>query len=281
MYGTGFDLFFLGGVLFSAVPIGLVVLGILVFASNRDVDASGRRSYAVYLCTVCFISLFAALFAAFAISSALLGLMRSDDDDGAIAPRVATGVEVQAFEEGSGEGDSYPPDHMGPDGMGPGSDFDEMPFDDSYDDPGEADEGDEAARGVVGGGIALLVAGGAFVYHLRRLRDLQTEAGYAQSPAGRVEHAYAYATAFTATLVGLGAAGAALWGAFNLAAPGVAAEFGEGERIDGLVDLLQAALLAAGSFVILVRHLSRGRELREAMHPGTTNGGAPPTQIQI
>lgn len=275
MDGSGLDGFFflLGGLVF-ALPIGLVVLGILVFASNRDVDATGRRSYAAYLCTVCFVSLFAALFAAFATSSSLLGLARSDDDDSALAPArpAAVRAEFHGGDEGPVQGDMYGPEDMGPDS--------------GYDDDFgvgrsvEADEGDAAARGAVGGGIALLVSAGAFVYHYRRLRDLRTGADYAKSPAARVEHAYAYATAFVAILVALGSGGAALWGAFKVAAPGVAAAFGEAERIDGLVDLLEAALLAAGSTAILVVHLRRGRELRDAMQPAGANGDTP-TQIQI
>lgn len=268
---SGIDIFSLFLAIVAVVPIGLVVLGILVFASGREPDSSGRRPYAVYLCTVSFTAMFVALLAGFALLSSLVGLaIDTDDEEQSLRSAPAASSISQAGDPG---GDSQIVDPPGEFEPPPGEyDYDDSgEFDDSeefnYDDSGEfmlnEDSEDAAVRDSVSSSLVLLAAGLLFIFHRRKLAELRSTPGYQGSPAGRVESAYMYATCFVAVIGLVGAAVVAAYGIFQIIAPGVASSYGVGARKDGVTPLITAGALALATYLIAWKHWTRATELRE------------------
>ena len=292
--GSGFDVFFLIGLSVAVVPIGLVVLGILVFASGREPDPSGRRPYAVYLCTVSFTAMFTVLFAGFALVATLVGLaIDSDDDEGAWAPFPTITSIAQTGDPGEspevGDPDGYEP-APGADNFAPRpAPMDPYQYDGSeeFDHSGEPmyqeydeDSEDAAARDGVLAGIILIAAGAVLVFHRRKLSELSLTPGYEGSPASRVESAYMYATCFVAVVVLVGAAVTAAYAIFQIVAPGVASSYGQGSREDGVTPLISAAALVLAGYAIVWKHWSRATELREGK-PAPVSLTAPDGSTEI
>lgn len=298
--GSGFGGFLLLGLIVAVIPIGLVVLGILVFASGREPDPSGRRPYAVYLCTVSFTAMFIALFAGAALVATLVGLaIDPDDDEGAWAPFPMTTTAAQAGDPGEplesnglGEyespprGDEFTPAPAPPVQMDPYGHEGSEGFDGSgepaYDDYSEfsEDRGDAAARDAVSAGIILMAAGAALAFHLRKLSELRSTPGYEGTPASRVEGAYLYATCFVAVVVLAGAAVTAAYAIFEIAAPGVASSLGAGSREDGVTPLVTSAALALAGYLIAWKHWIRATELREGK-PAPASAMAPEGATEV
>lgn len=276
MYGeSGFDIFYLLIVLAAVVPIGLVVLGIIVLASGREPDPSGRRPYAVYLCTVSFVAMFTVLFAGYALISTLVGLaIDADDEEQSLrsTPHQASVIKAEnpaGDPEVGGPGDEFMP----PPGQYDYDDSEEFNFDDPEEFMLEGDSEDAAVRDSVASGLTLVATGLLLVFHRRKLSELRSTPGYEGSPAARVESAYMYATCFVAVIALAGAAATAVYGIFQIIAPGVASTYGEGARKDGVTPLITSGALALATYAIAWKHWTRATELRE--------GTAAPASVSI
>src|SRR3954471_4624450 len=130
------------------IPVAVAGIFVVVVVANRtDTDPTGRRPTVVYAYAISFITLFVALFASFAVVSSLCSLIGSHESS-------ASSSLGFGFQSGSSGGSQHP-------------------------------VGDAAARGVVLGLLVLLIAGFAYLVHVRSA-DRAT-AGLARAePSGRV-----------------------------------------------------------------------------------------------
>ncbi len=202
------------------LPLGLLALVVLVLAGGRDIDTTGKRTFALYVCAVSFFALYTALIASTTVVNALTEKIKDDDSS----------------EEFNFDDESFDDE-----------DFDEVDFDTG----GDVSENDRVLRGVVQGGLVLLAAGAVLVFHHRRRREYTSERGFDGSAAWRADRAYLYVACFTAILIFLFAAGFGSYNIFKLAGPGV---FDSGDSSDvrktALQELLTLAWLALASLGI-------------------------------
>jgi hypothetical protein len=102
------------------------------------------------------------------------------------------------------------------------------------------------------------VAAGLFALHYRRRRDLEAAGAFADPGPGRARRTYFYAVAFTGVLLILIALPAALYGVFQLIAPGV---YGTGDdsfvRQVGGAKLISDAYLTAVAAVVVLQAWQR------------------------
>lgn len=112
--------------------------------------------------------------------------------------------------------------------------------------------GDAAARGVVLGGLVLLVSLVTFVFHFRKGIELAGGEGQSSSPARRCEQSYVSAVAFVSVLVIIISLVIAVYAIFQILAPGV---FGGAGRVPALRHLLDACYVVLAGGAILWRHL--------------------------
>jgi hypothetical protein len=113
--------------------------------------------------------------------------------------------------------------------------------------------GDASTRGVVLGGLVLLVSFVGLRTHLGRGIALADADGLASSPAKRCEQSYASAVAFVCVMVMVIALVIAVYTIFQMVAPGV---FGSTGRIQELRYFLDASYIALAVFAIRRRHLA-------------------------
>jgi hypothetical protein len=230
------------------LPLGLLALVVLVLAGGRDIDATGRRTFTLYVITVSFVALFTALIASTVVVNALTE--KIEDDEAA-----------EDF------------------------DFDEEEFEDfedfEFDTGGDVSENDRVLRGVVQGALVLLAAGVVLVFHHRRRREYTGETGFDGSAAWRADRAYLYVVCFTAILIFLFAAGFGSYNVFKLIGPGV---FGSGDDSDvrksALQELLTLAWLALASLGIFRYHWLQAhpRSAASPAAPSPPATSAPPAQ---
>jgi len=193
------------------LPLGLLALVVLVLAGGRDIDATGKRTFALYVVTVSFVALFTALIASTAVVSSLTEKIKDDDSS-----------EEFNFEDES---------------------FDDEDFEDvEFDTGGGVSENDRLLRGVVQGALVLLAAGAVLWFHHRRRREYSAERGFDGSAAWRADRAYVYVVCFTAILIFLFTAGFGSYNIFKLIGPGV---FGSGDDSDIRKTALQELLTLA------------------------------------
>jgi hypothetical protein len=207
------------------LPLGLLALVVLVLAGGRDIDPTGKRTFALYVATVSFVAIFTALIASTAVVSALtdkIGESSSSED----------GV-VDDFED---------------------FDFEDEEFDEfeEFGSGSDVSENDRILQGVVQGALVLVAAGGVLVFHHRRRREYVAAADFPGSAAWRTDRAYIYAVCFTAILIVLFATGFGSYNVFKLIGPGV---FGAGDddtiretALRALLTLAWLALAAGGIF---------------------------------
>ncbi|HVB05676.1 MAG TPA: hypothetical protein VNF07_05450 [Acidimicrobiales bacterium] len=112
--------------------------------------------------------------------------------------------------------------------------------------------GDAVARGVVLGGLILLLSLGALAVHEGRGRRLVGEEEAAAAPAVRVAKGYGAAVCFVSLFVALIALVVGLYALFQLVAPGV---FQGRGRIPALRTIIDAGWLLFAAGVILASHL--------------------------
>lgn len=218
----------LGGVV-AAIAAGVIavpllvaaVFVILVVANRADPDPTGRRPTVVYAATVSFVTLYATLFATVLIVSSLASLIDghrtvSPSDVGASSP-FPFSLAVRA------SGPQHP-------------------------------VGDAAARGVVLGLLLAIVAGLAYLVHLRAAQRATAGLDPAQ-PAARVRSSYLAAICFVSTALAVIASVAATYQLFRIIAPGVFNAAGSGSRLGAFRTMLPLLYLALASVGLLVLHV--------------------------
>ena len=230
----GFEGLLIGlAVVFAVVP--LLALLILVVAGGRgEPDPTGKRSFALYLGTVCFVALFTALVASTLLVASVTEKIKDEE---------STDESAEEFEF---EDDIFPDEEFE-------DDFDEE-FEEGFggEDQSDVTENDRILQGVVRSGLILGAAVGVLVFHARRRRDLEADPDAAAGTAAwRVDRSYQYVVCTTAVLIFLFAAGVGAYDLFRVAAPGV---FASGDdtvaRKEGLQSLLTLAWLAIGAGAI-------------------------------
>ena len=204
------------------LPLGLLALVVLVLAGGRDIDTTGKRTVALYVCVVSFVALFTALIASTTVVDALTEKIKDDDSS-------------QEF------------------------DFDDEDFEDfedfDFDTDGDVSQNDRVLRGVVQGALVLLAAGAVLWFHHRRRREYTAERGFDGSAAWRADRAYVYVVCFTAILIFLFAAGFGSYNIFKLIGPGVFASGDDSDiRKTALQELLTLAWLALAALGIFRYH---------------------------
>jgi hypothetical protein len=202
------------------LPLGLLALVVLVLAGGRDIDTTGKRTVALYVCVVSFVALFTALIASTTVVDALTEKIKDDDSSEEFE------FDDETFDE---------------------EDFEEFDVDTG----GEVSQNDRVLRGVAQGALVLLAAGAVLWFHHRRRREYTGERGFDGSAAWRADRAYIYVVCFTAILIFLFAAGFGSYNIFKLVGPGV---FGSGDDSDvrksALQELLTLAWLALAALGI-------------------------------
>jgi hypothetical protein len=259
---------FLGGfgILFSVLPVGLIVLAIVAVAGRREPDPTGARLYVFYLAAVTFVALFVVLFSLFATTSALSRLAFDRDPFG--DPFGQFDVPVR---EDMVESEIFAPEDEF-DVFVEGPSLEELPPPRGFDrESGVALLGappgphirDALLPAIVGFLGALVL-----VFHARRLREVTRAPGFANGGTLRTYLAYLYAVCFASIVIALGAAAAALFALVRAAFPDVGDFPGEVERNRAWVDLVSGTVLAAASAAVFSFHWRRAAALRPESSAG-------------
>ena len=203
------------GLMLIAFWVLILVAAILILVSGRrDDDAGGTRTQMRYVGTISIVTLFAALFAFFAVAQALTGFIVDGHSDNNIY------------------------------------------------------------RTALNSGLTMLAAGAVFVFHYRRAKALAPVGSLARGATGAAARAALYGVCFVAAVVAISAATKAVYGVFQIIAPGV---FGGGAgpggipvpanldqffrgggssdvvRQQGIADVLSYAALLLGALLIFLR----------------------------
>ena len=137
--------------------------------------------------------------------------------------------------------------------------------------------GDVAARGVVLGGLVLVVSLGTFVIHFRKGIELADAQAPSTSPAKRCQQSYVSAVAFISVIIIVISLVIAVYAIFQILAPGV---FGGAGSVPTLRYFLDALFVALASGVILWRHLMLAApQLWTRRAEPNIEGSAPSTDV--
>ena len=112
--------------------------------------------------------------------------------------------------------------------------------------------GDATARGVVFGGLVLLVSVATLMIHLRKGVALSDRGAQPSSPASRIAQSYVAAVAFVSVFIIIVATVTAIYLLFQIVAPGV---FGGAGRIPTLRHFIDASYVVLAGATILASHL--------------------------
>jgi hypothetical protein len=247
------DVFFGGFVsvwiLAAAVPVGLVVLGIVALVGNRGQDdPAGQRATAVYFGVVLFLTLFTVLFAGTAaVGTAASFLVPAEDRDG------PTWDSWTGYEPGLGVvyEDGFPVE----DGPGDRRCFPDCEVPDEV-----LDEVDDATvRETVTAGLIALPAAAILLFHLRRRRGLLASEGFVGSPAWRADRVFLHLVCIVALAAAAFAVAALVYDLFRVVAPDITSTrlTRASERERGVADGLAMGLLALGAAAIFFAHWSQ------------------------
>ena len=221
--------------LIVGIPVAIVGAILILVSARHDPDVANRRTPARYIGVVCFLSVFVALFAAYAVVSSLAEFVVDQEE-----------IEFGGDEFGGGFDDEF--------GGGFGDEFDDFGSFTTTSRPSD----DALWRGAVQAGLLAVVAGVIFVGH-RRLRDAHRSAAATDAASTRVDRTYIYVTCFLAVLVVLAAAAFGAYGVFQAIAPGIASDAGGSvARQQGIAQAISLVFLACGAAVIFAWHW-RGR----------------------
>lgn len=208
-------------VVVSASIVAVVATIIVLVAGRREEDRDRGRTFARYVDAVNLLSVYVALFAAYAVVAQLTRF---------IVP------ERRRF-------------------GGPGLlDVAESSFAGSAFDRVVRHGNDAIWRGAVQAALVLLAAGVILVFHRRQRDAMVATAGFEGSAGARVDLAYRYAVCFVAAFVVLMAMAFGLYGIFRLVAPGVAGVGGHGARQEGIAQAISLFALGAGALAIFRVH---------------------------
>jgi hypothetical protein len=205
------------------------VLVILIVSNRADPDPTGRRPTAVYSYGAAFLTLFVSLFASFVIVAELTSMIGSHHTGSTSFSGFGSSTDG-GFSSGA-------PDLFGA-SQGPKHAF-----------------GDGVARGVVIGGLLLLVAHGVYRRHIRSGNESTAGLAYGD-PAGRVRSSYLAAVSFICMVIAVIATVVATYQIFRLIGPGVFNAGGHGNRVDAVRTGLPFAYLAIVARSLRRRHAS-------------------------
>lgn len=222
------------------VPLALLIGVFAILLVRRRETGAGDDGAARYVGTISLVTLFVALFAAFVAVSALTDLI--------VDHEARVQVQERVFNEGIISGESG----------GPGGSILSLGFDfPTYTFSAENDANYDTA---VASGLAALAAGAVFMYHRRRRIEIVTARG--AGGAVTVNRTYLQSVKAVAALAFALAAAAALYGVWQIIAPGIAGALdADVGRAEGISALLSSGLLTGATALIFVRaehELGRG-----------------------
>lgn len=130
---------------------------------------------------------------------------------------------------------------------------------------------DHARQALLAGLIALASAL-VFLFHRRKLRELEAEPGFAEGPVRRSYQSYLYAVCFVGVVTLLSAGAGALYGLARLIVPGTTGfeVAHDVERDGGITQLVTNGLLAAAAYGIFAIHWRHAGRLRPAVELAST-----------
>lgn len=269
--GSGFGFFF--GVTFLAplLTIGLVVLGIVAISRN-DPDPSGRRPFAFYLYSVCFVTLFAIIISGVGVVSSVADLVGDDDE-----VSFSSGSDDSDSDSGSDDSESSSgiigfDDDGNPIRRGSSGSSSQSSSDDG-------EETDEVVRNSVQAGMVMLIALGIFAFHWRQAEEISREPEFWGSPASRVRSTYLYLVCFVAMTILLVAGAIAAYSLFRVLLPEIAAGVGQtddAEREAGARQFLSSGALVAVAFVLVSTHTRWLKALRPVPRTAEVSFQRPP-----
>ncbi len=216
---------------FLLLPVTIIIF--IVAALRGDHDESGKRGYAVYLGTASFVSMIVLLVGLYTTVNGFTQLARADNSVGS-----AISGDVNAMGTASSSLGSI----VNRSSNHPSAILRTGPF--GHHNPGT----DAAWRTIVEGILVSLVAGALFLYHRRRIANLRTTDGFANSGADRALQAHAYLCIFTGIVFLIGGATSALYNLFQIGSPTVFSAADRGDAFAKLAKNLFVALEAVGIF---------------------------------
>ena len=110
-------------------------------------------------------------------------------------------------------------------------------------------------RSALDNGLLMLTAGAVFVFHYQRTAVLAPAGKLARGATGSTARAALYGVCFVAAIIALFAAAKAVYGIFQIIAPGVFGDGSDGDvaREQGIADVLSYASLTIASVLIFLR----------------------------
>ncbi|MFN2587067.1 MAG: hypothetical protein ABR613_02955 [Actinomycetota bacterium] len=256
MFGYGFGVLDL--VIVPLALVGIVLLGIIALAGDRGaLDAGSHRAYALYLSLVSFVAIFTVLYAVASIAAPLAKLAFLEADE--------TTVDCST-------------DPLNPECRVTGA----TGYVNVFGGPREAETA--WTRDALNAAALGVAAGAVLMWHRRRTRALVDDSSFRSSPGERTYIAYLYAVSFVAVMVVIGAGTSGLFALTRAIAPGLVTDGPPGdERETALVQLVTAAVTAAGAAVVYVTHWNAARTARAAPTSPQTNqtGGTGSTASSV
>lgn len=265
------------GSLISLVLVGLVVIGILALVGRGEPDPTGRRTYAMYLFAVTFVSLFLTLFTLFAVVQSLVGVILPERGPFAVTVG-AQGIAVaNPYPEGLGYEERWSAAEPHPGGVAHEGLAVAQP---SLSPParrfvqyGGFDPDRERWRTIVQMGLIAMGSGLVLRWHAARARELVGEPGFKETPAWRTFQAYVHAVCFVAIFLLLFAAAGAVYGLVGAIAPGIGDPLGGGHRVAGVERFVTNGLLAFAAYAIFRYHWAlRGLRAEPSPEPSEPAG---------
>jgi hypothetical protein len=229
--------------------LGALILGGVAVGTRREPDPSGRRVYAIYLMTVMFLSILAALVGVSGVGAKTVDLITYDS--GATSGRggdFSGGQEnCTTAPDGSVSCTSTDVDMTG--------DFGFQSF--------ELDRRTQDRSELLTYGVVLVVAVGLLVWHGARLNELKREGSISGVVRGTYA-AYVYLMSFTALLIVVTAAVVIILSLGDVIFPSdLSGGPREYVRDDAYAQLVSSLLGGAAAFFVLRYHWGEGRRLRE------------------
>ena len=220
------------------IPLALLIGVFAILLVRRGGTATGDDGGVRYAATISLVTLFVALFAAFVAVAALTDLM--------VDHETRADLNQHVSESGDYSVGVYP-------GTGPGGPVTTLSVD-----PASlyafSSNNDGNYNTAVASGLAALTAGAVFVYHRRRRTAILGAKGAAASGTAVVNRTYLQSVKAVAALTVALAGAAALYGLWELVAPGIAgalsADIG---RAEGISAFLSSGLLTVGAALVFVR----------------------------
>lgn len=230
------------GALFYLIPIlflGLLILAVATVAARRDGDATGRRTYSIYLLIVIYVSIFAGLIALAGVTSNVTDLITADDP-------ADVGEECVSDPLG---GTTCPPED----------------FDGSFDVPTPRTA---HASQILLNGLVLAFSILLCLTHRSRFRALRSEAGFGTSDIRRGYNTYLYATSFTVLAFATVATIVALAAVARMIAPSAfSTDAVEQVRDEALTQITTGLVTALAAGALVWSHLREGKQLRREADP--------------